>query len=777
MLGVRVLKSLGRGRRLTARLRRRRPRPARHGAHEGAAARGAVDGRACWCRRARSRSSSGSAPTASPTARSRSARWSPPPPSSRYLYWPVESLGWLLAEASNAAGATVRFFEVRDIPPAITDPPRPVALGAVRGELRPRGRPVPLPGRRARDAARGGPRRAARRDDGAGRRDRHRARPRSPRSSRASTTPPAGRVRSTASTSATCALAELRRVVATAFEDPVLISAQRRENVALGRAGRHRRRGGGGARVASADGFVAALPWGLDTRIGEQGLSLSGGQRQRLALARAVLGRPPRAGARRPALGAGRAHRGRGRGGAAPGAGRGHRAGRGAPAVDRAARRPGGDAARRRDRRRRHPPRAAGGRTRTTGRCWRARIEEVRAMTAETTADRSTTAGAASRTRRRTPTRRATGLRLQARARRLLGDADPPAPAGGGGGVAAARRAERGRAGGAAAGRLRASTRASPPRVAGDAAPLIGAIGGYAGSAAALGGAPRGLPAAHRADRAGRAARRAAPGVRARPAPLARLPRALHLRSSHLPPDQRRRRAERPAGEGARRLRRRGAVLVGDLGAAGVARPGAGRDRARRVRAALLLTRWFQRRSRATYRRTRVTVAAADRAVRRVDERHPRRAGLPPGGAQRRDLRRARRRLPRRQRRRRSARSRGTSGRCARSATSRWRWCSPSAATGWPAVRWSWARSPRSCSTCGGSTTRSTSWRMFFNSYQSAAAALEKIAAVLDTPPAVPEPAAPVRAAVAGARASCGSTGCGSPTGPTGGAPCCPSCR
>ena len=46
-------------------------------------------------------------------------------------------------------------------------------------------------------------------------------------------------------------------------------------------------------RVASADGFVAALPWGLDTRIGEQGLSLSGGQRQRLALARAVLGRPP----------------------------------------------------------------------------------------------------------------------------------------------------------------------------------------------------------------------------------------------------------------------------------------------------------------------------------------------------------------------------------------------------------------------------------------------------------------------------------------------------
>jgi ATP-binding cassette subfamily B protein len=43
--------------------------------------------------------------------------------------------------------------------------------------------------------------------------------------------------------------------------------------------------------VAQA-GFALDLPWGLDTRIGEQGLSLSGGQRQRLALARAIIGRP-----------------------------------------------------------------------------------------------------------------------------------------------------------------------------------------------------------------------------------------------------------------------------------------------------------------------------------------------------------------------------------------------------------------------------------------------------------------------------------------------------
>ncbi|MGY1849731.1 MULTISPECIES: ABC transporter ATP-binding protein [unclassified Blastococcus] len=45
-------------------------------------------------------------------------------------------------------------------------------------------------------------------------------------------------------------------------------------------------------RVAAADDFVAALPDGLDTRVGERGASLSGGQRQRLALARAVVRRP-----------------------------------------------------------------------------------------------------------------------------------------------------------------------------------------------------------------------------------------------------------------------------------------------------------------------------------------------------------------------------------------------------------------------------------------------------------------------------------------------------
>ena len=45
-------------------------------------------------------------------------------------------------------------------------------------------------------------------------------------------------------------------------------------------------------RTAQADGFVAALPDGLDTQLGERGTSLSGGQRQRISLARALVRRP-----------------------------------------------------------------------------------------------------------------------------------------------------------------------------------------------------------------------------------------------------------------------------------------------------------------------------------------------------------------------------------------------------------------------------------------------------------------------------------------------------
>jgi len=86
-------------------------------------------------------------------------------------------------------------------------------------------------------------------------------------------------------------LAQLRSVVATAFEDATLFSMSVRENLTLGRPDASDADVEEALRIAQA-GFVHDLPWGLATRIGEQGMSLSGGQRQRLALARAVLGRP-----------------------------------------------------------------------------------------------------------------------------------------------------------------------------------------------------------------------------------------------------------------------------------------------------------------------------------------------------------------------------------------------------------------------------------------------------------------------------------------------------
>jgi ATP-binding cassette subfamily B protein len=89
-------------------------------------------------------------------------------------------------------------------------------------------------------------------------------------------------------------LAALRHAVATAFEDPTLFSMSVAENLALGRTSADPvtdEQLAQAIEIAAAQ-FVYDLPFGLDTRIGEQGMSLSGGQRQRLSLARAILAAP-----------------------------------------------------------------------------------------------------------------------------------------------------------------------------------------------------------------------------------------------------------------------------------------------------------------------------------------------------------------------------------------------------------------------------------------------------------------------------------------------------
>jgi ATP-binding cassette subfamily B protein len=84
---------------------------------------------------------------------------------------------------------------------------------------------------------------------------------------------------------------ELRTHISMAFEDATLFSASVRDNVLLGRPDASDADLKQALEIAQAH-FVYDLPDGLNTKIGEEGMSLSGGQRQRLALARAVAARP-----------------------------------------------------------------------------------------------------------------------------------------------------------------------------------------------------------------------------------------------------------------------------------------------------------------------------------------------------------------------------------------------------------------------------------------------------------------------------------------------------
>ena len=72
-------------------------------------------------------------------------------------------------------------------------------------------------------------------------------------------------------------------------QDPILFDESVADNIALGRPGASRAEIETAARNAAAHDFIAEMPQGYDTRVGEGGLKLSGGQRQRIAIARAML--------------------------------------------------------------------------------------------------------------------------------------------------------------------------------------------------------------------------------------------------------------------------------------------------------------------------------------------------------------------------------------------------------------------------------------------------------------------------------------------------------
>jgi ATP-binding cassette subfamily B protein len=211
------------------------------------------------------------------------------------MVWPIEAMGYILASGQEAATAAQRIYEIFDTDPAITER-APHQRGARSGARTKHGRlrfdhvtfcypGVPTPVLRdvtlelepGETVALVGP-------NGSGKSTLLQLVPRLAEVS-------AGSIRLDGTDVRDLPLATLRSAVGCAFEDPTLFSVSVRENVSYGRPGADEQEVLAALAAAQAD-FVADLPWGLDTRIGEQGMALSGGQRQRVALARAILARP-----------------------------------------------------------------------------------------------------------------------------------------------------------------------------------------------------------------------------------------------------------------------------------------------------------------------------------------------------------------------------------------------------------------------------------------------------------------------------------------------------
>jgi ATP-binding cassette subfamily B protein len=209
------------------------------------------------------------------------------------LRFPVESIGFLLAMTFDTRTAVDRFFEVMDEPSTITDPEQPRTIREPRGHLvfddvhfryqdSPDGFPDLIDGIDLELMP--GETMALVGVTGSGK-----------TTLTALTTRlydvTGGRILLDGVDIRDLSRAELRRHIAMAFEDATLFSASVRDNVLLGRPDATEAELQEALEIAQA-GFVHDLPEGLDTVVGEEGLSLSGGQRQRLALARAVAAKP-----------------------------------------------------------------------------------------------------------------------------------------------------------------------------------------------------------------------------------------------------------------------------------------------------------------------------------------------------------------------------------------------------------------------------------------------------------------------------------------------------
>ncbi|MBK6006753.1 ABC transporter ATP-binding protein [Ramlibacter ginsenosidimutans] len=105
--------------------------------------------------------------------------------------------------------------------------------------------------------------------------------------------PTAGRILVDGVDIAHCTRQSLRRQVGTVMQDVHLFNDTILANISYGTPGATRDQAEAAARAANAHEFIAKLPQGYDTVVGERGAGLSGGQKQRIAIARALLKNPP----------------------------------------------------------------------------------------------------------------------------------------------------------------------------------------------------------------------------------------------------------------------------------------------------------------------------------------------------------------------------------------------------------------------------------------------------------------------------------------------------
>ena len=207
------------------------------------------------------------------------------------LIWPMDAIGWVLSMSEECRTAAERLDEVLDSRPEIADRPSARPLDRARGRLEFRGVGFKYPNsdewilRDLNLVVEPGETVGLVGRTGSGKTSLAYLVPRLYDVSEGSVLLDGVDVRD-------ILLRSLRSHIGFAFEDPILFSASVHENLVMGRPVVSDEELKRAIDVAQA-AFVWDLPWGLETRVGEQGYTLSGGQRQRLALARAVLGAPP----------------------------------------------------------------------------------------------------------------------------------------------------------------------------------------------------------------------------------------------------------------------------------------------------------------------------------------------------------------------------------------------------------------------------------------------------------------------------------------------------